>query len=344
MRRRWRGHSVGCSMIPSWPVSWGAGAPRVPEPNMTNCCFCSGCKPFTVRPRVGEIWERDGATEGEARQQGSAPEAKCRTRAGGPTAASCSCGRCRWGGAVAALGSPRLERHPAALSPLASRPLWLTASMGIMVLALGVVYARILKMALDDFMPFLCVGLLIWSIISSVLTEAGTLFTGAESYIKQIRLPYSVYVCRFMWSKTVIFAHNFVIYLGIVIYFKLQPGGAVLWAMPGFVLILLNGALASLYVGMVSARFRDVPQLIASIVQIIFFMTPIMWKPELLGSRSVLMTFNPFYHLVEIVRAPLLGQVPSAENYIALGLISMANFLLAAVLFVRFRARISYWV
>jgi lipopolysaccharide transport system permease protein len=223
-------------------------------------------------------------------------------------------------------------------------PLWLTASMGIMVLALGVVYARILKMALDDFMPFLCVGLLIWSIISSVLTEAGTLFTGAESYIKQIRLPYSVYVCRFMWSKTIIFAHNFVIYLGIVIYFKLQPGGAVLCAMPGFILILLNGALTSLYVGMVSARFRDVPQLIASIVQIIFFMTPIMWKPELLGSRSVLMTFNPFYHLVEIVRAPLLGQVPSAENYIALGLISMANFVLAAVLFVRFRARISYWV
>ena len=223
-------------------------------------------------------------------------------------------------------------------------PLWLTASMGIMVLALGVVYARILKIALDDFMPFLCVGLLIWSIISSVLTEAGTLFTGAESYIKQIRLPYSVYVCRFMWSKTIIFAHNFVIYLGIVIYFKLQPGGAVLCAMPGFILILLNGALTSLYVGMVSARFRDVPQLIASIVQIIFFMTPIMWKPELLGSRSVLMTFNPFYHLVEIVRAPLLGQVPSAENYIALGLISMANFLLAAVLFVRFRARISYWV
>jgi len=223
-------------------------------------------------------------------------------------------------------------------------PLWLTASMGIMVLALGVVYARILKMALDDFMPFLCVGLLIWSIISSVLTEAGTLFTGAESYIKQIRLPYSVYVCRFMWSKTIIFAHNFVIYLGIVIYFKLRPGGAVLCAMPGFILILLNGALTSLYVGMVSARFRDVPQLIASIVQIIFFMTPIMWKPELLGSRSVLMTFNPFYHLVEIVRAPLLGQVPSAENYIALGLISMANFLLAAVLFVRFRARISYWV
>jgi lipopolysaccharide transport system permease protein len=223
-------------------------------------------------------------------------------------------------------------------------PLWLTASMAIMVLALGVVYARIFKMALQDFMPFLCVGLLIWSIISSVLTEAGTLFTGAESYIKQIRLPYSLYVFRFMWSKTIIFAHNFVIYLGIWLYFELQPGSAVLYAMPGFALIVLNGALASLSVGMASARFRDIPQLIASVVQILFFMTPIMWKPELLGSESVLMTFNPFYHLVEVVRAPLLGQVPSAENYVALGLISVANFLLAAALFVRFRARISYWV
>src|SRR5882724_5093247 len=73
-------------------------------------------------------------------------------------------------------------------------PLWLTASMAIMVVALGLVYAQIFKIALHDFIPFLCVGLLIWGFISTVLTESGTLFTGSESYIKQIRLPYSVYV------------------------------------------------------------------------------------------------------------------------------------------------------
>ena len=49
-----------------------------------------------------------------------------------------------------------------------------------------------------------------------MLTEAGTLFTGAESYIKQIRLPYSVYVYRFIWSRIIIFAHNFVIYFGVL--------------------------------------------------------------------------------------------------------------------------------
>jgi ABC-type polysaccharide/polyol phosphate export permease len=223
-------------------------------------------------------------------------------------------------------------------------PLWLTASMAIMVVALGVVYAQIFKIALRDFMPFLCIGLLIWGFISTILTESGTLFTGSESYIKQIRLPYSVYVYRFIWSKIIIFAHNFVIYFGILVYFQIWPGTAALYAIPGFLLMTFNGALTSLYLGMVSARFRDIPQIVASMTQIVFFVTPIMWKPELLGAHSVLMTFNPFYHLVEIVRAPLLGQLPSLENYVAVALVTGLNLLLAAAFFVRFRARTSYWV
>ena len=105
-------------------------------------------------------------------------------------------------------------------------PLWLTASMAIMVIALGVVYGKIFKVPLNDFIPFLCLGLLVWGFISTTLMEAGGLFTGSESYIKQIRLPYSVYVYRFIWSKIIIFAHNFVIYFGILLYFWIWPGAA----------------------------------------------------------------------------------------------------------------------
>jgi len=223
-------------------------------------------------------------------------------------------------------------------------PLWLTASMAIMVVSLGLVYSKIFKAELHDFIPFLCVGLLVWNFIAAILSESGTLFTGAESYIKQIRLPYSVYVSRFMWSKIIIFAHNFVIYFGILIYFQIWPGSAALYAIPGFLLVTFNGALASMYLGMISARFRDIPQLIASVIQIIFFITPIMWKPELLSEHSSLVVFNPFFHLIEIVRAPLLGQVPSLLNYTSVALITLVNGLMAAVFFLRFRSRISYWI
>lgn len=223
-------------------------------------------------------------------------------------------------------------------------PFWLTASMAIMVVALGVVYAEIFKTELRDFVPFLCTGLLVWGYISAVLLEAGSLFVGSESYIKQIRLPYSLYVFRFIWSKAIIFAHNLVIYFGVLAYYQIWPGAVALYAVPGFLILMLNSALTSSYIGVVSARFRDIPQIIASVVQIAFFITPIMWKPELLGERTHLMSWNPIYHLVEIVRAPLLGQMPTFENVVAVGIITIANAFVAVVFFARYRSRIAYWV
>jgi lipopolysaccharide transport system permease protein len=223
-------------------------------------------------------------------------------------------------------------------------PFWLTASMAIMVISLGLLYAELFNTPIHDFLPYLCVGLLVWNLMSSFLLEGGALFTGAESYIKQIRLPYSVYVFRSSWSKLIIFAHNFVIYFGILLYFGIWPGAVALLAIPGLLLLLLNGAAATLFIGMVSARFRDVPQLINSVVQIVFFVTPIMWKPELLHSRTFIADFNPFYHLLEIVRAPLLGSLPSAKSYIAVLLITLVNVVIVGAFFARFRSRISYWV
>lgn len=223
-------------------------------------------------------------------------------------------------------------------------PFWLTASMAVMVVSLGFLYSELFGTSVSDLLPFLCTGLLVWNLVASFLTEGGTLFTGSESYIKQIRLPYSVYVYRSGWSKVVIFAHNFIIYFGVLLYFQIWPGATALLAIPGLIIVVLNGALANLYIGIVSARFRDVPQVITSVVQIVFFITPIFWKPELLKGRTYITDFNPFFHLLEIVRAPLLGNIPSANSYFAVLLITLINFVIAGAFFSRFRSRISYWV
>jgi lipopolysaccharide transport system permease protein len=223
-------------------------------------------------------------------------------------------------------------------------PFWLTASTAVMVIALGVLYAKLFNQAIDDFLPFFCIGLLVWNLISSYLTEAGTLFTGSESYIKQIRLPFSVYVYRSSWAKLIIFAHNFIIYFGVLIYFKIWPGAVSLLAVPGLMLVVLNGTVASLTIGIVSARFRDIPQLIASIVQIVFFITPIFWKPDSLRGHAYIAEFNPFFHLLEIVRAPLLGNFPSTANYIAVLLLTLLNVAISGAFFSRFRSRIAYWI
>ncbi len=216
--------------------------------------------------------------------------------------------------------------------------------MAIMVIALGALYAELFNQPIDDFLPYFCVGLLVWTLIASYMTESGALFTGSESYIKQISLPYTVYVYRSSWAKLIIFAHNFVIYFGVLLYFQIWPGAVGLLAIPGLLLIVLNGTAASLTIGIVSARFRDIPQLIASVVQILFFMTPVFWKPESLRGYAYVTDFNPFFHLLEIVRAPLLGHFPTTANYFAVLLLTLINLVVASVFFSRYRSRIAYWL
>ena len=115
-------------------------------------------------------------------------------------------------------------------------------------------------------------------------------------------------------------------------------------AIPGLCLLALNGAFTTLYIGIVSARFRDIPQIVASFIQVVFFVTPIMWKPELLKDHAYIAVLNPFQHLIEIVRAPLLGTLPSLTNYAVVFLVTIVNIVFGIQFFTRYRVRISYWI
>lgn len=223
-------------------------------------------------------------------------------------------------------------------------PFWFTANTAITIVALGIVYSQIFKMPIRELMPYVCVGLLIWGFINAILQGAGEIFSGAESYIKQVRLPYLLYVFRFIWSRTIVFAHDFPIYVVLIVYFGSWPGVVALAAIPGFLLLAVNGALVSVTLGMASARFRDVPRIISSLAQIIFLITPILWMPDMLGPQIWLAHINPFFHLIEIVRRPLLGSLPPVETVWITLLITALNLALAVAMFSRYRARIAYWL
>jgi len=223
-------------------------------------------------------------------------------------------------------------------------PFWSTASMAVTVMALSLVYSQILGLPVRKFMPYVCAGLIVWNFISAVMTDAGSLFSGSESYIKQIRLPYTLYVCRFMFGKVMLLIHELPILIVVLLYFSTWPGAVVLCVIPGFALLVVNGLLVSLTIGMISARFRDVPRMIASLLQVLFLITPIIWMPGLLGPRQFVAGYNPFFHLIEIVRAPLLGTPPTQQTIWVSLAITAANALAAVMLFVRFRARIAYWI
>ena len=120
--------------------------------------------------------------------------------------------------------------------------------------------------------------------------------------------------------------------------------GPALLAVPGLALLLLNGIWAALLLGVISARFRDVPPIVASIVRILFFVTPIIWMPGLMPERALVLDFNPFFHMVEVVRAPLLGTLPGLVSWLAVLGITLGGWIVAFEFFRRYRWRIAYWV
>ncbi|MCD1645491.1 ABC transporter permease [Aurantimonas coralicida] len=223
-------------------------------------------------------------------------------------------------------------------------PFWVTLSLAAFVLGLGITYGAIFGMPLADYLPYLSVGIVIWTLLSGFLLEGCQTFTGSEAAIKQMPAPLCIHLYRLLWRSLIIFFHNMIIIVAVLLIFGVNPGWTGLLAIPGLLVVLLNGGALGLLLGTLSARFRDIPPLIGNLVQMLFFVTPVIWQAEALGDRRIIAEWNPLYHMIELVRAPLLHGPASTTNWIIASLFTAASCVLAFGFYARFRWRIPYWL
>jgi len=223
-------------------------------------------------------------------------------------------------------------------------PLWLTLSTGLMLAMLGVLYSALFHQTLRVYVPFLAVSLITWNLISQVVTDACSSLVLAEGMIRQVPLPYTTHALRGVFRNIVIAAHNLPLILVAMLVVGRFPGLGALLAVPGLALLVINSFAAALFLGMVCARFRDVGQIVATVMQIAFFMTPVLWQPAELGNRAVWLPLDPFYVLMQVVRGPLLGDGAGPLLWLSAVAYTLACCGLSLAFFVRFRGRLAFWV
>jgi ABC-type polysaccharide/polyol phosphate export permease len=222
---------------------------------------------------------------------------------------------------------------------------WITLSMAVTILALGVLYAYLFNAEIRDYLPYLAVSFVAWGTISSIVMESCHVFTGAEIYLRQVPMPKTVFIHRMLVRNLVTLAHNAVILPPLFILFAVPVSWTLLLALPGIVLVILNGIWVGLLIGTLCARFRDMPQMVGSVMQIVFYLTPVMWRPVQVAQHLAWLTdFNPFASFLSLIRDPLLGQVPRLWDCGMAGTVTLLGFLVAIPFFARFRARIVYWL
>jgi ABC-type polysaccharide/polyol phosphate export permease len=225
-------------------------------------------------------------------------------------------------------------------------PFWSAISLGMFVLALGSVGTGLWSKSASEYLPFLAAGMVVWMMIASIVTESCTLFVASTNLFRQMRFNYSVMAYALVWRNFIVFIHNLLVFIVISLVFAPHlMTSATFLVLPGLMVVLMNSVWVSIVLGMLCLRFRDVQQLITSLIQISMFVTPIFWPPENLQgvAHLVFVEFNPLYHLIDLVRSPLLGRIPAVESYIAMAVFTVMGWWLTYFLFSYFRKRIAYW-
>ncbi|AOX20420.1 ABC transporter permease [Kozakia baliensis] len=222
-------------------------------------------------------------------------------------------------------------------------PFWLTISTAVMVAAFGVLYAKLFHLDVANYLPFLSLSLVLWGYISTMLAEATTVFTQESGLIHATRMALSVYVLRAIVRNVLVLLHNVAVVIVVFVIFHVHP--AHLWQVPLAALLWLVDSMAATFIlGVLGARFRDIPPIVTSIIQVFFFITPIIWHPELLGGGKEWLLLDPFFPILQILRAPFLGEVTGRMIWAAALAHSVVLCIAATGVFSRFRARIAYWV
>jgi len=228
-------------------------------------------------------------------------------------------------------------------------PIWITIATGTMAVALGGLYSTLFHLSLAEHLPYVTLGLIIWNLINASILEGADVFVANEGLIKQLPTPLSVHVYRLVWRQVLLFAHNIIIFVIIAIIFPKPWSWADLSVIPALALIVANCVWVALCFGILATRYRDISPLLGSLVQLLFYVTPIIWNDQTLrgqgaGTWSKIVQLNPLLHYVDIVRAPLLGEPQHLHHWLVVIVLTVVGWIVAALAMRQYRARVPYWV
>jgi ABC-type polysaccharide/polyol phosphate export permease len=224
-------------------------------------------------------------------------------------------------------------------------PLWETINIAVMVCGLAIVTSGLFGGNLTDLIGYIGLGIIIWSAISTLVLEGCSTFVRNSNQILTSNISVDLYVGRTVSKAFITFAHHFVLYL-VGLALGLAPLNWIsLLAIPGILLLFLNGIFVVTIFAFICARYRDLELIIRNLLQLAFLVTPIFWNYQQIGAhRRFIVDYNALFHFIQLVRMPLLGEVPSVQAYLAVMGMTLFCFLIAALTYYKMRRRLAFFL
>ncbi|AZL15825.1 ABC transporter permease [Rickettsiales endosymbiont of Stachyamoeba lipophora] len=223
-------------------------------------------------------------------------------------------------------------------------PWWLVIGSTLWILTMSVVMSQLFNQPLGSYLPFIAVGMIGWGFIAGIINDSCNVFLVVSHIIHSVNLPIIVHVLRFMTKHVVIFLHNIPIILLILIVCDMKMNLNMLLVIPALFLTIVNAIWVAVLFGFLNARFRDTQQIVTISMSIIPFITPIYWDKAMLKSKQWIGDLNPFYHAIEILRSPLLGNMPNHISWIVMSFTAVVGTMLMVYTYGKFKHRVIFWL
>jgi ABC-type polysaccharide/polyol phosphate export permease len=221
---------------------------------------------------------------------------------------------------------------------------WITMTTAIFIGIVGALFGQVMHMRSVRYLPHLAVGYVVWQLIVSLITQSGKVFSQKSSFILSSTLPLSTYVYEMVWRSLIAFIFSAIVLVVVLVVYRVPVTPSFPFFLVGLALIAVNGIFVALILGIVCLRFRDVTEMVASLMRIAFFLTPILWEPGMLRSRAYIAEFNPFTHFVALVRDPLLGTMPTATTFVVCFVLTFGLGAFSLSFFGRYRPYVPIWL
>lgn len=220
---------------------------------------------------------------------------------------------------------------------------WLTLTTAMTATGLGVLYGYLFGRPLAEHLPYVTCAIVTWSLITGLANGGCVTFAGNSHIFKEFPLPASLFAYRLALTQFITTAYKAIVLVAVILIFSVTLKPVALLSLVGLALILWTGFWSSLFLGVINARYRDFGQLVGAFFTFAFFLTPIFWLPERLGEYAYLVNFNPFYHLIEVVRGPIL-QHPQLWLHFAVAIgFAVVTPVIAILVYGRLSHRLPYW-
>jgi len=224
-------------------------------------------------------------------------------------------------------------------------PMWETINVLIMVLGIAVVSSAIIGGNAIDMAPYIGLGIIIWTFITTAITEGAATFVKNGIYITTTNFSIDLYVGRTLMNAIINFGHHSVLYFLGVLLLPINFGWTALLAIPALLLLFINAYWVIILFAFLCARFRDIEMVLRNLLQLAFFVTPVFWDfRQVRSDRRFIVDYNILYYYIEIVRSPLLGEVPPLGHYIAVLVTTGVGYSLAYLTYRGMRRQLAHFV